>query len=144
MSLKRSKIVPPVFDIPEGGKLSRTLYSWLQETLDLQSSEERDVVYALLGLASDVQNGELDLMPDYAVAMTDIKDHLLQHWGCSLLPEVCKNNNIQPNDIQSSSFETSIQLLAKHAIASGDFLIMSDVQGWLFSQDIYLTDLRYN
>ncbi|KAF1940132.1 HET-domain-containing protein [Clathrospora elynae] len=52
--------------------LSRSLGTWLAVSIyrDLQTSEPRDIIYAMLGLTSDCQNGEL--LPDYNKPLVDV------------------------------------------------------------------------
>jgi Heterokaryon incompatibility protein (HET) len=86
--------IPPILAIAGGGTAAHTLYYWMEETVSLQSTDPRDSVFALLGLASDVQNGVLDLEADYSKSLKQLRQAILKQWMVQIFHDIWLRNKL--------------------------------------------------
>lgn len=92
--LSRVPRIPPILSICEDQQTDKPLWYWLEETTSLKWTDERDRVYALLGLASDIRDGTIHLAVDYTRRADEVEGLVRsQYTGLSFSLSAWVNTN---------------------------------------------------
>jgi hypothetical protein len=111
--------IPPILSIAENQKVEKTLWHWLQETYSLKSTDPRDSVYALLGLASDVREGGFHLTADYTKTLAEVRLLAMNRSLVTVLNVACIKNGFKLEIGQETSLEDVLIAVLKCASQSG-------------------------
>jgi heterokaryon incompatibility protein (HET) len=122
-SLPNTPKIPPILSISENRQIEKTLWYWMEETSSLKSTDPRDSVYALLGLASDVRNGRLHLSADYTKTLAEVKALVQKHYALTALNSICINNGLKLENGQQLPLEEILLAVLQCANQSGHRLL---------------------
>lgn len=125
--------IPPVLALSEQGTSRWPLSYWIAETIHLEPTDERDSIYALLSLSSDVQSGDLTLVPDYDITLSDIKLKLLDAWREHIFEDIWTRHNLDLAFNPSDGTQQVMEMTLIHATKAGLYMFILDpAQAWLF------------
>jgi hypothetical protein len=134
--------IPPILTISEGGLTAKTLAEWMEETSSLECTDPRDTVYALLGLASDIQNAELHILPDYTKTLFEIHPLVAKQYALHALKGACVANGLAVEIDQNGSIEKMFSLALEAAVAKGlKSFVVSETQKHLIRRVLALVNL---
>jgi len=134
--------IPPILTISEGGLTAKTLAEWMEETSSLECTDPRDTVYALLGLASDIQNAELHILPDYTKTLFEIHPLVAKQYALHALKGACVANGLAVKIDQNGSIEKMFSLALEAAVAKGlKSFVVSETQKHLIRRILALVNL---
>jgi WD domain, G-beta repeat len=134
--------IPPILNISEGGLTAKTLAEWMEETSSLECSDPRDTVYALLGLASDIQNAELHILPDYTKTLLEIHPLVAKQYALHALKAACVANGLAVEIDRNGSIEKMFYLALGAAVAKGlKSFVVSETQKHLIRRVLVLVNL---
>ncbi len=104
-------------------------------------------MYSLLGMATDVQSGEVDLVADYTRTLEDLKTTLLELFAARICQDLCDRNDLpfsSDSVIASQPPEDLFVALICHAQdRDANFTQITVFQAWLMAEFLENLQAQY-